>query len=148
MAGRKLKLTPAVQDRIVQALGVGATHEHACQYAGISRACLYHWLRLGATGRAPYAAFAAAVSQAEARAVVGWLAQIDAAARNGQWAAAAWFLERKYPQIYGRQRVYADGEAAQPVTITVQYAESARERLDARLGHLSHRHTEDAMPEA
>ena len=33
--GRNTKLTPQIQDAILQALSVGATHRIACEYAGI-----------------------------------------------------------------------------------------------------------------
>ncbi|MDW8214703.1 MAG: hypothetical protein RMJ55_14190, partial [Roseiflexaceae bacterium] len=37
--------------------------------------------------------------------IVEALRHIAAAAANGQWQAAAWLLERRYPQIYGKQTV-------------------------------------------
>jgi hypothetical protein len=96
---RKSKLTPQVQEMIVEALRVGAIHEHACQYAGISTAAMYNWLQWGEQGRHPYVEFLEAVKKAESRAVIGWLAQIEAAAREGSWQAAAWKLERRYPKV-------------------------------------------------
>ena len=33
--GRNTKLTPEMQEAIVQALSVGATHRIACEYAGV-----------------------------------------------------------------------------------------------------------------
>ena len=143
MAGRKTKLTPDVQAKIVQALGVGTTREHAYQYAGISHDAFYHWLKQGEAGKSPYTEFYAAVKNAEGQAVVGWMALIDSAARNGNWQAAAWKLERRYPKDYGRQLVKEDGEAAQLPDIHV-HIHTARERLDARLHHLHLRHIEDA----
>jgi hypothetical protein len=105
MAGRKTKLTPEVQAKIVQALGVGTTHAHACQYAGIHHDTFYFWLQKGAEGTPPYSEFSAAVKNAEGQAVVGWMALIDRAARGGNWQAAAWKLERRYPKDYGRRVV-------------------------------------------
>jgi hypothetical protein len=139
--GRKTKLTPEVQDKIIQALGVGAIHEHACQYAGISHECFYNWLRLGATGRQPFADFSEAVKGAEGKAVVGWLAHIETAARAGNWQAAAWKLERRYAKGYGRSM--ADADAA-PATDIHVHIHTARERLSTRLEHLAQRHGEDA----
>jgi hypothetical protein len=143
--GGKLKLNDTVQADIVRALNVGATHELACQYAGIDHATFYRWLNTGETGKAPYAAFYDAVKQAEGQAAIGWLALIDAAARDGHWQAAAWKLERRYPKIYGRRP--ADDEQPQLPDIHV-HIDTARERLTARLGHLSHRHREDGDVDA
>jgi len=139
--GRKTKLTPEMQKKIVQALEVGAIHEDACAYAGISHECFYNWLRLGETGRQPFAEFSEAVKGAEGKAVVGWLAQIETAARAGNWQAAAWKLERRRPKGYGRQ--LADADAAPPPDIHV-HIHTARERLSTRLNHLGQRHLEDA----
>jgi alpha-galactosidase/6-phospho-beta-glucosidase family protein len=139
--GRKTKLTPEVQDKIVQALGVGAIHEHACQYAGIDHATFYNWLKKGEEGRVPYVEFLDAVKGAEGKAVVGWLAHIETAARAGNWQAAAWKLERRYAKGYGRS--LADADTAPPPDIHV-HIHTARERLTTRLEHLSQRHGEDA----
>lgn len=141
--GRKTKLTPEVQAKIVQALGVGTTREHACQFAGIGHTAFHAWLQKAEAGKSPYAEFAEAIKNAEGQAVVGWMAQIETAARTGNWQAAAWKLERRYPKDYGRQLVNQDGETAQLPDIHV-HVHTARERLDARLSHLYERHQEDA----
>lgn len=99
----KSKCTPERQQAVLQALSVGATHRLACHYAGISHECLYNWLRLGERGRQPYADFSAAMKKAEGQAAIGWLAKIEASANAGEWQAAAWKLERRYPDEYGRQ---------------------------------------------
>jgi predicted DNA-binding transcriptional regulator AlpA len=141
VAGRKTKLTADIQAAIVQALGVGAAHEHVCQFAGIDQATFYRWLQKGEAGLSPYREFCEAVKGAEGRAVVGWLAHIETAARAGNWQAAAWKLERRYGKLYGRQ--LADADAAPPPDIHV-HIHTARERLSTRLEHLSQRHGEDA----
>jgi hypothetical protein len=92
---RRSKLTPAVQQRICDAIGIGATYEHAAAYGGIHYDTLRQWC-------ATKPAFSEALKAAEARAVVGWLAKIEQAASAGTWQAAAWKLERRYPQLYGR----------------------------------------------
>jgi len=139
---RKTKLTPQVQADIVQALAVGAVHEHACEYAGIDHATFYRWLQKGEAGLAPYREFCEVVKRAEAKAVVGWLAQIEQAARAGNWQASAWRLERRYPKIWGRQVV--DAEAYPQLPDIHVHIHSARERLSTRLENLHRRHEEDA----
>lgn len=123
---RKCKLTPAVQEQIVQALHVGATHEIACGYAGINPDTFYAWMRKGAEGRAPFSEFSEAVQKAEQQAVVGWLATIEQAARAGHWQAAAWKLERRYPKDYGRtvQEHHVSG------TVTLSIAQKTRDAND------------------
>jgi len=91
----KSKLTPDVQNRICQAITMGAIYEHAAAYGGITYETFRVW-------REKNPAFSLAVKDAEGRAVVGWLVKIEQAASEGMWQAAAWKLERRYPQHYGR----------------------------------------------
>lgn len=90
------KYTPERTDKILNAIAVGATFTHACNYAGIDMDTFARWRR-------KYAEFAEAIKEAEGKAVVGWLARIEAAAKTGNWTAAAWKLERRYPEDYGRK---------------------------------------------
>ena len=99
------------------------------------------------TGKAPYAEFSDAVKKAEGQALVGWLALIDAAARNGQWQAAPG-TRTPLPKLYGR-RTGDEVKPGQTITLLVKYEnalDDARERLGERLNHLSNRHREGAMP--
>jgi hypothetical protein len=112
---RKTKLTPEVQQRIVDAIGQGATYELAAQYGGIHYDTLRVWIQTNP-------AFSEAIKSAEGRAVVKWLALIDKAARGtedrpGQWQAAAWKLERRYPYVYGKQVQEITGKDGAPVAI-------------------------------
>ena len=53
---------------------------------------------------------------------MGWLAKIEQAANQGHWQAAAWKLERRYPQEYGRtvQNVEHSGTVVQEHTGAVE----------------------------
>jgi hypothetical protein len=111
---RRSKLTPEVQQRICDAVVIGATYEHAAAYGGIAQSTLYEWLKAKPE-------FSEALKAAEARAVVGWLAKIEKAASDGTWQAAAWKLERRYPNVFGRtvQQVEHSGPGAEPLTIRI-----------------------------
>lgn len=104
----KLLLDPTIQDRMVEAIKLGATYEHACQYAGISYTPTFlSWMKRGFNdlneeADSIYADFYKAVRKAGGDATIGWLKKIEAAADGGVWQAAAWKLERRYPHIYGR----------------------------------------------
>lgn len=113
---RTSKLTPERQARLCQAIELGATYVHACNYAGISYETFRRWQRENP-------AFHDAIKMAEGKATVGWLSQIEKAASEGNWTAAAWKLERRYPNDYGRR----DGSK------TVQDDQEGKEReaLDA-----------------
>jgi hypothetical protein len=101
--GRPTKCTPDVTRRLVEAFRVGATHAIACEYAGIVKETMYQWFEKAAQGREPYVTCAAQVKRSQGVAAVGWLAKIEQAASAGDWRAAAWKLERRYPEEYGRQ---------------------------------------------
>jgi len=94
----KPKRTPDAAEKLLAALRLGATYELAAHYAGMSKDTFDRW-------RAEDASFAAQVKEAEGAAAVGWLTKIEAAASNGEWTAAAWKLERRYPHQYGRQAI-------------------------------------------
>lgn len=103
---RRSKYTPDVVKRLTDAIRLGATYELACGYAGISFETFNEW-------RKAKPEFSEAVKEAEGGAAVGWLARIEQAAKDGTWQAAAWKLERRYPQDYGRtvqEHVGKDGE--------------------------------------
>jgi len=109
---RRSKYEPARVARIIQAIDLGATYELAAHYAGISYETFRDW-------RENKPAFSAAVKEAEGRAAVKWLAKIEQAASEGNWTAAAWKLERRYPQDYGRtvQEQRVTGDAEKPISI-------------------------------
>ena len=112
---RPTKLTPDVQVRIVNAISVGATYALAAQYGGVCPDTFTNWMRKGEAGKQPYVGFFEAVKEAEGAAAVKWLAKIEQAASDGTWQAAAWKLERRYPDDYGRQRHEHSGPGGGPI---------------------------------
>lgn len=101
----KLKLTPQVEKLICDAIRAGNYQETAAAYAGISKNTFYEWLKKGRrdkTGRSVFAQFVVAVDKALADAEVRDVATIVSASAE-QWQAAAWRLERKYPERWGRK---------------------------------------------
>jgi hypothetical protein len=92
----KPKMTPATQARLVQALELQATRRDACAWAGISYETLRAWM-------VKDSAISAMVESAEARGRIGLLAKIEQASNAGVWQAAAWKLERRDPDGYGRR---------------------------------------------
>lgn len=134
MAGRKTKLTPEIQECIIEAVGAGATYEIAALAGGISYDTLHNWFKRGAreaerrtNGGKPsevedqFFVFFGALKKAEGDAAVRWLRRIDAAAAAGEWQAAAWKLERRYPHVYGRRALEVTGRDSGPVVLRVVY---------------------------
>src|SRR4051812_2957708 len=94
---RPTKLTPVVQEKIVQAIRAGNYAEISARAAGISPSSFYRWLERGE--REPdslYARFAEAVRLAEAEAEVHAVALLRRAMPN-DWRAALAYLQRRHP---------------------------------------------------
>ena len=102
--GRPCKLTPETQAKIVEAIRLGVTYDQACNYAGVSYRAFRFWMIDGEKAtEGPYFQLFHAVKNAEGSAVVGWMAKIEKAASDGDWHAAAWKAERRYPDSYGKR---------------------------------------------
>mgnify|MGYP006297104773 CR=1 FL=1 len=107
---RPLKLTPDVVKRFVNAMRLGAPFDLSCRYAQVHRATAYKWLKQAEADVAAgldadasvYVQFAEAVELAEGEMLVANLAVLEKAAAR-DWKAAAWRLERRFPQQFGRK---------------------------------------------
>jgi len=94
-------LTPAVKTTICRALSTANTVTTACALAGIGERTFHDWMGRGEVEeRGIYRSFVRAVSHARACAKANLVRQITRAAEH-DWRAAAWKLERLYPQEYG-----------------------------------------------
>ena len=103
---RPTKLTPETQKKIVQAIELGASYELAANYAGVSYDAFNDWMNKGRSQQSGiYSQFYHDIKAAEGKGAVGWLEKIESAANDGNWQAAAWKLERRYPEAYGRQKL-------------------------------------------
>lgn len=111
MAGRKSKLTPERQERICELLRAGNYAGVAAKAAGIAESTFYAWIERGEKARTgAFAEFAEAVKKAEAEGETAALEIIQTAALES-WQAAAWLLERRFPQRWARaNRDTARGE--------------------------------------
>jgi hypothetical protein len=85
--------------RFYEAIRYGAKIKHACQFAGIQLSTYYTWRRRAHAGEEPYATFVRGVSQAQGEFVARNLEAIHAHTAI-DWKAAAWLLERSYPEEY------------------------------------------------
>jgi hypothetical protein len=103
--GRKSLLTPELIERLEQMLKAGNYIGVACRAVGIGEQTFRDWLRRGRTSDAPgdelYRELVERAELATAEGEVRNVAQIAAAAREN-WQAAAWMLERSYPERWGK----------------------------------------------
>lgn len=93
------KLTPEIHRKVVEFLRRGGYIETAAAYVGVAQSTLRDWLRQGARGAPAFAAFSEAVKKASAEAQMEGIDKIRDAT---DWQARAWFLERRWPHLFGR----------------------------------------------
>jgi hypothetical protein len=147
MTGRPTKLTPEIHRAIVTALEAGNYQDASAAYAGVSAAAFYRWMDRGLqererieAGEKPrkteviYLEFREAVESARAKAEVRHVANIAKSANDGIWQASAWYLERSYPQKWGRlNRTEISGPDGGPIEARIDL-DALDEKLTALLG--------------
>lgn len=121
--GAPQKLTIEIQDAVVQSIRAGNYLKVACAAAGIGVSTLNQWRR---DERKQFAAFAAAVDEAIAYAEQRNVALIQRAAVT-TWQAAAWYLERKHRDRWGKEQPrnsgVIHGELADGTAVTLELPE-------------------------
>lgn len=119
-------LTPEIQALVLEALERGNYLETAAAYAGLSPSTVRSWVRRGRAAlrreeqglgyhdtERVYAAFVTAVEAAQAQAEVRDVKAIAEAAEDGDWRAAAWRLQHRHPERWGRQELRVEHDLAE-----------------------------------
>jgi hypothetical protein len=145
---RPRKINERVIDEIAKLVRAGNYLEVAAQYAGIDVVTLYDWMKRGAWEKErrekPYTRprqdeevfvqFSNTIKEALAEAELRDVNTITAAANDGQWTAAAWRLERKFPKRWGRKAIEVTGADGGPIQHEVEHkTEESREDQFERL---------------
>lgn len=134
--GRPTKATPAVTARVCELLATGVPQDTAARAAGISPSTFHAWVRRGEAehdriaqghdpdpAEAPYRDFRDATQVARAEAELEAVSVIRSAFMGGTWQAAAWWLERTRPDLWGRGRSQGDPDvkpAPDPLSLLLQ----------------------------
>lgn len=103
MRGRPSKLTEELKANLTKVIAAGNYYQAACDYVGISYSIFREWIVKGEQAKSgKYFDFSEAVKKAEAQAeirmVQEWQKQMPE-----NWQAIATFMERRYPDRWGRQ---------------------------------------------
>ena len=127
---RPSKLTEKTLELLLKALRAGNDQKVACEVAGIGETTFYRWMEIAEQPNAKkeYREFRESVKQAIAGAEADAVIRIQQAATNGRWQAAAWWLERKHPDRWGRNdkiRAEISGPNGQPIQIDIEEARKA-----------------------
>ena len=98
---RKPKLTYKMVEQAIDMKAHGLSNVDICRGLGISETAWYNWLKDPDTK--PKLALVEGLKKAEAEYKEVLLDRIKGASEKPQhWTAAAWLLERKYPDEYGK----------------------------------------------
>lgn len=122
--GRPSKLTPKSVETLLEGIKNGLSYRLACIRAGIDYSTLRRWVEKGEQqGTGEYREFQERLAGAEADGAFALVLRIKAAAPK-DWRAAAFLLEARHPDEYGRRRVEVTGKDGgaieQAVEATVQ----------------------------
>ena len=116
--GRPTKLTPEALAQVEQLVRAGTTIDVAAAAVGVNRATIYRWLAAGEKARkgTHTRELRDRVERARAESESVLVARIGAAAAKGSWQAAAWLLERRWPERWMKptERPIGDAPAAAP----------------------------------
>ncbi len=134
-----LKLTPELQEQFCRYVAMGNPICTACQLVGLGEGTYYKWKVRGRDhDEEPFSSFVKAVDLAEAQAVNRNITLIQKAATE-QWQAAAWYLERRYPESFGRRILEVNQNTRVEVNLTVTHSVDAlmQEFRALKLDHLA-----------
>lgn len=122
----KPKLTEELAKEAITLVENGATNQDVINYLGVAEGTFYQWLR-DPKNRAQDA-LAQGLKKAETKRKLWHLQRIQDAAKNGDWKASAWYLERRYPNEYARtQRIQGEINTVQkPDALTQAIIETAK----------------------
>ena len=125
---RQSKLTPETQKKIVDAISEGNYLETAAAIGGVTYTTLNNWMKKGeSTSSGAYVEFLEAVKKAEAEALR--VSRISKAGKEGNWQADAWYLERRYPDRWGKRVQEVTGKDGGPL----EYVQRVQELTDSEL---------------
>jgi transposase len=90
-----------IVDEVARAIALGMTQTDAARAAGVQPRTFESWLEKGRAGNPAYARIVDPIDNARALGQRS-LADRIAKASNKDWRAAAWILERRHPQTWGK----------------------------------------------
>lgn len=102
--GRKSKLTPELIEEAYKLIKSGLDFKTTAWYLGISESAFYKWMREGEKEESGLKKqFFQSIKKAESEAIARNVMLIQKHAQEGNWQAAAWWLERRYSDEWGKK---------------------------------------------
>lgn len=129
--GRPTKFNADRAKTIVACIRDGGWRAACARKAGISDRTLYSWLEAGRERtRGPFLQFLRDIEAAEAEAALDYQAAIKAAAPK-DWRAAAWWLEKRMPEVFGKRDLRVQVDAHHTVDVLTRLAPNVLSLLAA-----------------
>jgi hypothetical protein len=130
-------LTPELQEKLTASIRAGNFRYVACLWVGLGERTFDTWMKRGKERpRTVHGVFRRAVLEAEKAAEMRCVALIMKAA-SGDAKHAEWWLERKYPQRWGRtQRHEITGKNGNPIQTESEVGDLAEALADPQLREL------------
>lgn len=105
--GRPSLFTEEREAKIIDAIRRGLTYKGAAAYAGISYSTFHRWKTDGKSDfnlgvESVLCEFWKALQEANGEAQLRFVSNIGDSAGKGDWRAAAWMLERRFPDVWGK----------------------------------------------
>lgn len=139
-AGRKTALLqPNLEQNLLDYIRIGTPIRNAVVAAGITETSFYSWINRGMAERerlklvkgakenpteVVFLKFLEQVERAKAEAVAKKVAVIAKSGNDGDWRAAAWWLERQLPEEFGKtDKLEIGGNNGEPIRIQVEMGE-------------------------
>ena len=139
-AGRKTALLqPNLEQTLLDYIRIGTPIRNAVVAAGITETSFYSWINRGMAERerlklvkgakensteVVFLKFLEQVERAKAEAVAKKVAVIAKSGNDGDWRAAAWWLERQLPEEFGKNdKLEIGGNNGEPIRIQVEMGE-------------------------
>ena len=94
---RKTRYNKEIQAAICEGLEKGISILAICGAVKIDEKTFYNW-------KEQHPEFKNAVDGVRPKLEYKWLNVIEAAAASGDWRAAVWFLQKRYPDTYGERK--------------------------------------------
>jgi hypothetical protein len=95
---------PTIRKNLLNAIRLGLSYERAASFAGITPLTLRKWIARGKEAKnGQYREFYNELEKADVEGEIACLQKIQQAANEGTWQAAAWKLERRHPEDWGRK---------------------------------------------
>lgn len=132
-----IKLTPEVQECIVKNIENGNYIHIAAQCAGINKSTHCRWMQKGELARSndeenEFTTYLDAINTARAKAEATNVFVIKEATHD-TWQAAAWWLERTFPERWGRRDRMAmehTGKDGGPIEVGMDLSKLSNKELD------------------